>query len=53
MPLLSREIEYASYTFSGAVAGERTEEQEQKNRAKNAKTLNFKIRNPFVISKSL
>ena len=41
MPRLSREMEYASYTFSGAVAGVRTEEQEQKNKTKNAKTLNL------------
>ena len=53
MPRLSREMEYASYTFSGAVAGVRTEGQEQKNKTKNAKTLNLEIINPFVISKSL
>ena len=53
MPRLSREMEYASYTFSGAVAGVRTDEQELKNKTKNAKTLNLKIINPFVISKSL
>ena len=52
MPRLSREMEYASYTFSGAVAGVRTEEQEQKNRAKNAKMPSRKIINPFVISKN-
>ena len=46
-------MEYASYTFSGAVAGVRTDEQELKNKTKNAKTLNLKIINPFVISKSL
>ena len=46
-------MEYASYTFNGAVAGVRTEEQEQKNKRKNAKTLNLEIINPFVISKSL
>ena len=53
MPRLSREMEYVSYTFSGAVAGVRTEEQEQKNKRKNAKTLNLEIINPFVILKSL
>jgi hypothetical protein len=46
-------MEYASYTFSGAVAGVRTEEQELKNKTKNAKTLNLEIINPFVILKSL
>lgn len=46
-------MEYVSYTFSGAVAGVRTEEQELKNKTKNAKTLNLEIINPFVISKSL
>ena len=47
MPRLSREMEYASYTFSGAVAGVRTEEQEQKNKTKNAKTLNLEIIKSF------